>query len=304
MAEAEEADPAVARIEQHRLVLEKGLQRAALPAGALPSQDAEVLGHLGPADRLGNELDAIVLPEVAEVAVELDDQLHVLADSAVAVASDRHRRLALEQAEGAGDDRQRLHRAQRQPGHQEGAQIFDDLDEGEEVSRQPDIKHPAALDAAAVGDADRAADRHRPPRLLDEGADGADQGVGLEQRIGVDRAEQLRPRHVDAGIERVGLAAILLVDDQQAGDARARIEAADGVVPERRVVEPSHRLEAEMAGDAGKGAVLRAVVHHDHLEVGIMEGEQRVDAFDDRHLLVVGGGEHGDGGRHVGIAPP
>jgi hypothetical protein len=51
LSEAEEADPAVARIEDHVAVPEERLERAALPAGALAAEHPQVLGRLGPADR-------------------------------------------------------------------------------------------------------------------------------------------------------------------------------------------------------------------------------------------------------------
>ncbi len=49
-----------------------------------------------------------------------------------------------------------------------------------------------------------------------EGGDHPEQGVGLDQRVGVDGAGELTRRDVHAGVEGVGLAAILFVDHDQA----------------------------------------------------------------------------------------
>jgi hypothetical protein len=48
------------------------------------------------------------------------------------------------------------------------------------------------LDPAAIGEANGAADRDRLDRFLDEGPDRAQQRIGFEQRIRVDRAEKRR----------------------------------------------------------------------------------------------------------------
>ena len=49
---------------------------------------------------------------------------------------------------------------------------------------------------------------------LEEGQHGPGQRMLFEQRVGVDHAEQRVSRGVEAGVERVGLAAVLLVDER------------------------------------------------------------------------------------------
>jgi hypothetical protein len=53
-----------------------------------------------------------------------------------------------------------------------------------------------------------------------------------------------------------------------------------------------NRRQAEMFDHALQRRVLRPVIDDDHLEIGIMKREQRLHAFDDRHFLVEGRGQH------------
>src|SRR6185437_8798917 len=102
VAEAEHADRAIAAVQDHVAMAVERLERAALPAHALARQDAQTLRRLGPAHRLGNEADAVMLAALVHPAMDLDDDLQVLADRAVRVAADLDRDRAAEDAEGAG----------------------------------------------------------------------------------------------------------------------------------------------------------------------------------------------------------
>src|SRR6202007_273114 len=98
VAEAEHADRAVAAVQDHVAMAVERLERTALPAHALTREHAQALGRLGPAHRLRNEADAIVLPALAHPAMDLDDDLEVLAHRAVRVAADLDRHRAAEDA--------------------------------------------------------------------------------------------------------------------------------------------------------------------------------------------------------------
>jgi hypothetical protein len=73
-----------------------------------------------------------------------------------------------------------LSRLQASRAIREGAQVFDRLEQGEGVSRQADAHDAPALDPASVRDADRAADRDRAGRFVDEGLHGAQERIALE----------------------------------------------------------------------------------------------------------------------------
>src|SRR5439155_867866 len=77
------------------------------------------------------------------------------------------------------------------------------------------VGHASILHGARVRDADRAAhggdlaaEQERPRQ--------AQQRVGLDQRVRVHGDDQREPAGVDGGVERVRLAAVLLVEDEQA----------------------------------------------------------------------------------------
>src|SRR3989449_7826014 len=72
--------------------------------------------------------------------------------------------LLAEQAERAGDDETASQAVPAEPAEQERAQVLDHLDAREEAPGDPGVVHAAVLHRAAVGDADRAADRRSRAR--------------------------------------------------------------------------------------------------------------------------------------------
>ena len=190
------------------------LQRSALPAVALARQRVEPFRHLGPADRVGSEHDAVFLAALAEEPVQPDDDFHVLANGVGAEAANRDQRIAPEQPERAGDDQQSVHHRLRDAARQKRPEVLGDLEAGQRARRQADADDAAVLDAAAVRDADDPAGGDRG-RILEERQHRPRQRVFLEQRVGVDDADERMPGGVDAGVDRVGLSAVGLVDHQQ-----------------------------------------------------------------------------------------
>ena len=83
-------------------------------------------------------------------------------------------------------------------------------------------------DGAAVDDTHRSTDGHRLARALDERAHRAQQGVLLEDGVGVGDADQRVAGGVDAGVAGVRLAAaVLLADHDQVGQAPRRVDGVD-----------------------------------------------------------------------------
>ena len=70
----DQADPAVARVEEHPLMSAEPFPEPSLPSAALAAERRELLGHLGPADRIRDEGDAVRLASVAQVAVEAESR--------------------------------------------------------------------------------------------------------------------------------------------------------------------------------------------------------------------------------------
>ena len=113
------------------------------------------------------------------------DEVHVLDDALQSVAADRQQVFLAEQPERAGDHEAAAEPVPAEPAEQEGPEILDHLNAGEEASRHARIGDAAVLDGAAVGDAHRAADR-RDAAPEQERARQPQQGVGLDERVGID----------------------------------------------------------------------------------------------------------------------
>ena len=115
-----------------------------------------------------------------------------------AVAADLDDFLLLVDAEGARDDQERLQVRPADAAGEKRAQVLDDLQDRKRTVGQRDARHATVLHLAAVDDADDAARRDRLDRLFQERLHDAQERVVLDDRIGVDRAEQRVPREIDA----------------------------------------------------------------------------------------------------------
>jgi hypothetical protein len=131
------------------------------------------------------------------------------------------------------------------------------------------------IDAVAhLGVAGHGADQ----RILEVGNQLAD-GVGGDDGVGVDADVDLFGEPVEGVVERGGLAAVGLGE---------HLHAARGDLG-----------GVSLAGHLG-GAVARAVVDDDDVEVGVVGVEHRADGADDDLFLVVGGNQHGHAGVEAG----
>ena len=83
-----------------------------------------------------------------------------------------------------GHSRQDENRAEREPRHEERAQVLHDLHQREEVARQADLDDLPGIDRAPIGDADCSACGDRQLRLVDKRADDAQEGIGLSVAAG------------------------------------------------------------------------------------------------------------------------
>ena len=165
---------------------------------------------------------------------------------------------------------------------------------GDAALRQADVEHLAAVDRAAVRDPDDAAGGDDQVGVVDDRLGDPQQRVLLEDRVGVDRADVGVARGVQAGVQRVRLAAVLLVDQPQLRLAARDVGAADGLGRERVAQRLADRDQVEGLDEPLDGRVRRAVVDDDDLVLGVAQREQRVDRLDDAGLLVVGGQQHRD----------
>src|SRR5205823_7098282 len=96
------------------------------------------------------------------------------------------------------------------------------------------------------------------------------QGVRREDGVGVEADDDVAARVRESVVERLGLAAVLLLEESAA------------------------RVHAEAFADDFARAVGRAVVNDYDLERGVVGGEQALDGFADDALLFVSGDDDGD----------
>ena len=286
------------RMEEQHPVGPQTFEQAALPAHALTAQHRQRFGRLGPDHRLGHEGDAVGPSGEAMETVQTHRQLHVLADRVDRVAADPDQRGAAEHAESARDDQQRIHRRPTDSAVVEAAQVLEDLDAGQPVRRHIDALEVAAGNVATVGDAHRATAGHRQ-RVFDEGPHHALQAVALEHRVGVDDTNQSVARCIDGRVDSVRAATVVLVDHQQLRMMRAAVDAAHCLHRQRAAVGLLERLQTELALQDFDGSILRAVIDHDDLEVGIVDLQHRAHRLGDRCLFVVGR----DADRDAGLEP-
>ncbi len=234
------------------------------------------------------------------MAVQAHDELDVLADRRARVPPDRLHERAAEQPERAGDDEQRVHVAPADPPDQEGAEVLEHLEDREAARGQPHVEDAAVVDPAPVRDAHDPPGGHDDVRRGDDRPDDPEQRVLLEDRVGVDREDVREPGGVDARVERVGLPAVLLVHHPEAAVPARDVHAADRGGRDHDAEGLPDRDEVELLLEPLERAVERAVVHDDHLVLGVAQREERMDAVDDRRFLVERGDEHRDRRRHRG----
>ncbi len=243
--------------------------QAALPAAALAAQGAEVFRAFGPADRIGQVADAVGDALLAVITVQPHHQLHVLADGIGAIAADRHHPFAVEQAKGAGDDQHGVERRPAETAEEKRTQVFDDLEARQPVAWQSGLDKKAAAHLRAIGDAHGAAGGDGA-FVLEEGLHHAQQAVALQDRVGVDTAEQAVARGIDTGIQRIGLAAVGLVHHPQIGVAPRTIDGLHRLVGHGLAQRLGVRHQVEFLDQHGEGVVLRTVVDHHDLELGVL----------------------------------
>src|SRR5437899_12924464 len=103
--------------------------------------------------------------------MQTDDDLHTPHPAPRLVPADGVEVLLAEQAERAGDDEAAAEAVPAEATEQERAQVLDHLDAREQAAGNPGVAHAAVLHRAAVGHADRAADRGDLPAEQDRPRD-------------------------------------------------------------------------------------------------------------------------------------
>ena len=151
------------------------------------------------------------------------------------------------------------------------------------------LDHDAAIGHRAVGRADHAAGGDHLSRVLHERSGDPQQGVLLQQRVGVEHAHQGMAGVVERGVQGVGL-----LPDAGLPDHHERIAGGGPVHGEdlalHRQLRGAPRVdlgELVALGDEVEGPVGGSVVDEDHLEGGVPLPERGPQGVEDAGLLVV-----------------
>ena len=140
-----------------------------MPARTLPGQRTEIAGNFGPANRVGDKLDVVIRSPVEQVPVHPRNQVNVLANRPWPVSADQSHDVRAENAERAGDDHQHVSLRQGFSADQEGAEILDDLDDFDALSRQPHAPKASPADFGAVQHAHDSAGANDALRIGEHG---------------------------------------------------------------------------------------------------------------------------------------
>ncbi|MNN03055.1 hypothetical protein D3C81_1157300 [compost metagenome] len=219
--------------------------------------------------------------------MQADHQVHVLADRIHLVAADGDHALLVEHTECAGDDQQCIHRRPAHAPEQERAQVFHQLEAGQQAVRQADLGQHAIRDRAAVEHAHHAATGNHAA-ILKERPHHARQAFRLQDAVGIHHAEQRIACAVDACIDRIGLATVVLVHHVHAREARRCIDALNRLGRQSRAIRLGHFHQAECLDQRLARGITGAVVDHHDLELGVAGAQQRAHRGHHRAGLVVG----------------
>ena len=114
------------------------------------------------------------------------------------------------------------------------------------------------------------------------------QAVPRQDGVGVHPAKQGVSGGVDASVQRIGLAAVLFVNDAQVGVLHGAVGAAyrlGGQTASRCLWK---RQQDKLAFEYLQGVIAGTVVDHHDFEIGISQLEHGTDRGDDGRLFVVG----------------
>ena len=117
-----------------------------------------------------------------------------------------------------------------------------------------------------------------------------EQRLAIEDRVRVDAAYVPVAGDVEARIQRVRLPAVLLVDDDEVRVRRAAVDRAHGLASGRRAGRTPRTARARTRRRSRSSVPSpEPSLTDDHLELRVVEPEERLDGRHDDRLLVVRG---------------
>jgi hypothetical protein len=149
--------------------------------------------------------------------------------------------------------------------------------------------HSPAVDITPVRHSHHAASGNGDPGSVNKGSNKAQQCIRLQNRVRVNSAEDRVQTEIDAGVERVGLSPVGLVDNHKVGVRRRLVDSADELAGQHTLEAAGAPPEIEGIDQPPESPIPGAIVDEYNLEKWIVEHEERPHILDDVRLLVVGG---------------
>ncbi|ODT21560.1 MAG: hypothetical protein ABS64_14010 [Microbacterium sp. SCN 69-37] len=263
------------------------LAEAMGPASTLTGESAQRPGDLRPADGGGDESDSCILLLIAVVAVDGDDEVGVLGEGMRVEPTDCGDGGAAEQAESARDYEETVNGRPASPSDEEGAQILEGLDALQPGAGCLHVHDGAVFHPGPVGRPDNPTYSDESG-IGDEGLDDVQEGVRLQQRIGIDHADEFLVRGSKTGIDGVtSTPGAFLADDGDFAVAGGP-DVADGSCVRRGGSEPRECAgEPEVVVEKLEGRIGGAVVDDDDADHGVAKVAEGVDGRDDAGFFVV-----------------
>jgi hypothetical protein len=230
-----------------------------------------------------------IVPAVGDhVAVDPHDELEVLADAVGVEAADLHENVAPEHPERSADQDKRAEPGPARAPQHERPQVLDDLDPDEPRPGQLDLDKASIHYLASIDRADNPAGRDDTGGVVRKRFGDRDERIRFQDRVGVDEHHQRLGGGVDADVDRIGSAGVLLSHHDQSCASVPRDVHVDDDAPGREVAGHCtlDRYEVESPAQLFEHRIGAAIVDDDHLVSCKAQREQGLNRGDDHHLLV------------------
>ena len=302
IGKGEGAVTAVVLVAHHIPVHAVELEQATAPAGTLAVEHLQVGRTFRPAAGLGNLHNAVVFTGIAHITDHTGHHIHILREGVSVVAAGLDHNLAVKHTETAGYVLQGVDTGQGRLANQEGAGVFQILEQRNQIVRRTGVHHLAFFHYAAVAHTHSGTHGNHAAGRGHRGPDNAVQGVLVQYAVHVRTDKELVGYHIHTGVGGIGLGtAVHLVHDGKALEgwivALGLVQAAEGLGLDFLYVGVRDLDQVEVFYQQFQGLVLRAVVYNHHFKVRVVQAQQGLHVGDNGLFFVVGGSHDGNARR-------
>ncbi len=146
-----------------------------------------------------------------------------------------------------------------------------------------------------------AGDANDRRRIAHRDSHAVEQRLGIIDRVAVNGADVAVAGKIQSRVEGVGLAAVDLVYHDEVRVPIAAIDAAHQLAGEPALVKHLASFEPEQPLEQAQRAIVRSVIDDNHLELRIIERQQRPDGGFNQDLLIECRRDHAHWNREVAL---